>query len=244
MAGEESSAAPIVKRTNLSNMVFEAMKSRIFSGGYKEGSLLPTQDVLAKEFGVSRTVMRDAFHKLSSLGLVESQQGRGSFVKSSSAVTVMSSVMESFKMDEASVQDLMQARYYIEQIIVRLAATRVTDDELVYLKENVVQMEKAVLRGDIQGFATVDLEFHQKLGEISQNLVLHKLLTIIREMMKNFFDGFARTPGVVPRAVMFHQDICRALADRDPEAAERKMREHLADIMGNLEKNYKIKVVL
>jgi len=242
MAEAGGMVAPIVKRTNLSSMVFEEMKNRIFSGSYREGSILPTQDILAREFGVSRTVMRDAFHKLSSLGLVESQQGRGSFVRGSNPVTVMSSVMEAFKMDEASVQDLMQARYYIEQIIVRLAAVRVTDEEIVYLRHNVEAMEKAVLGGDLQSFSTIDLDFHQKLGDISQNLVLHRILTIIREMMKNFFDGFSKTPGVVPRAVMYHQDICRAMTERNPDLAERKMREHLADIIVNLEKNYGIKV--
>lgn len=234
----------LVKRTNLSNIVFEEMKKRIFAGTYKEGVILPTQDVLAKEFGVSRTVMRDAFHKLSSLGLVESQQGRGSFVRNSSAVNVMSSVLESFKMDEASIQDLMQARFYIEQIIARLAASKASEEELNYLRENVEAMEKAVLAGDLQTFVSVDLDFHQKLSEISQNLVLHKILSIIREMMKNFFDGFSKTPGVVPRAVMYHQDIYRALQERDADRAEQKMKEHLKDIIINLEKNYKIKVVI
>ncbi|MFA6506340.1 MAG: FadR/GntR family transcriptional regulator [Treponemataceae bacterium] len=235
---------PIVKRTNLSNIVFEEMKARIFSGTYKEGIILPTQDVLAKEFGVSRTVMRDAFHKLSSLGLVESQQGRGSFVRNSSAVTVMSSVLESFKMDEASIQDLMQARYYIEQVIVRLAASKASETELAFLKENLEAMEKAVAAGDLPLFASIDLDFHEKLSEMSRNVVLHKLLSIIREMMKKFFDGFSKTPGVVPRAVRYHQDIYKALQDKDADLAERKMKEHLKDIIINLEKNYKIRVII
>lgn len=235
---------PIVKRPSLSSMVFNEIKSRIFSGVYAQGSVLPTQDELAKEFGVSRTVMRDAFHKLSSLGLVESQQGRGSFVRNASPATVMTTVMEAFNMDEESVQDLMEARYHLEGIIVGLAALRVTDSDLEILAKNVDVMDDAVRRGDIPKFAAVDLEFHQKLAEISQNVVLTKILSLIRQMMKDFFDGFSKTPGVAPRAVDYHKEIYCALVARDAEAAERKMKEHLGDITANLNKNYHTSVHL
>ncbi len=236
------SNGPIVKRTNLSNMVFEEMKNRIFSGIYAQGSILPTQDDLAKEFGVSRTVMRDAFHKLSSLGLVESQQGRGSFVRFEGAVSVMSSVLESFNMNAETIQDLMEARYHLEKIIVGLAAERVTDADVEFLKRNVERMDAAVIAGDIPAFAAIDLEFHEKLGEISHNVVLTRILTMIREMMKNFFDGFRKTPGVAPRAVEYHKEIFAAVSRRDAAQAERKMQDHLGDIIANLKKSYDIKV--
>ena len=233
---------PIVKRTNLSNMVFEEMKSRIFSGAYEQGAILPTQDDLAKEFGVSRTVMRDAFHKLSSLGLVESQQGRGSFVRFEGAVSVMSSVLESFNMNAETIQDLMEARYHLEKIIVGLAAERVTEADIAFLKRNVELMDAAVIAGDIPSFASIDLEFHEKLGEISHNVVLTRILSMIREMMKNFFDGFSKTPGVAPRAVAYHKEIFSAVSERDVEQAERKMQDHLGDIIANLKKSYDIKI--
>jgi DNA-binding FadR family transcriptional regulator len=236
------SSGTVVKRTNLSNMVFEEMKSRIFSGKYEQSALLPTQDDLAKEFGVSRTVMRDAFHKLSSLGLVESQQGRGSFVRFSGAVSVMSTVLESFNMNAETIQDLMEARYHLERIIVGLAAARVTEADIEFLRKNVERMDAAVIAGDIPSFAAIDLEFHEKLGEISHNVVLTRILTMIREMMKNFFDGFSKTPGVAPRAVEYHKVIFRAIEERNVDEAERKMQEHLGDIIANLKKSYDIKV--
>jgi len=69
------------KRGNLAEMVFDAKKETILAGSFKQGECLPTQETLAKEFGVSRTVMREAFNKLSSLGLIKSFQGRGTFVQ-------------------------------------------------------------------------------------------------------------------------------------------------------------------
>jgi GntR family transcriptional repressor for pyruvate dehydrogenase complex len=225
-------------------MVFEEMKSRIFSGRYEQGSILPTQDELAKEFGVSRTVMRDAFHKLSSLGLVESQQGRGSFVRFEGAVSVMSSVLESFNMNAETIQDLMEARYHLEKLIVGLAAERVTAADIEFLRRNVERMDAAVVAGDIPAFAAIDLEFHEKLGEISHNVVLTRILTMIRGMMKNFFSGFSKTPGVAPRAVEYHKEIFAAIVSHDAAAAERKMQEHLGDIIENLKKKYDIKICI
>ena len=234
----------IARRTNLADMVFDKMKERILSGEYEQGRLLPTQEDLARAFGVSRTVMRDAFHKLSSLGLIEIRQGRGSSVRSTNPLSIMSSLLASFNMDAASIRDLMEARYYLEQCIIRLAAVRITEEDLDLLGANVDLMEKAVASGDIQAFAAIDLEFHEKLAEISQNQVLQRTLLVIRGMMKNFFDGFSKTPDVAPRAVGYHKEIYRALKARDPELAERKLREHLADISVNLKKSYGIEVLL
>ena len=214
------------------------------SGEYEREKLLPTQEELSARFGVSRTVMRDAFHKLSSLGLIEIRQGKGSFVRSANPLFIVSSILSAFRMDASWIQDLMEARYYIEQSIIRLAAVRITDEDLGILGENVEQMETAVAAGNIEAFARIDLDFHQKLAEFSRNKVLQRTLDAIREIMRNFFEGFSKTPGVAPQALEYHREIYRALRARDPESAERKLKEHLGDIIFNLKQNYNIDVLL
>jgi len=232
------------RRANLADTVFEKMKAGILSGEYEQGKLLPTQEALARHFGVSRTVMRDAFHKLSSLGLVEIRQGRGSSVRSTNPMSIMSSMLAAFNMDASSIRDLMEARYYLERCIIRLAAARIEDSDLDILGANVDLMDRTVKAGDIQAFAAIDLEFHEKLAEISGNKILQRTLVVIRGMMKNFFDGFSKTPGVAPRAVDYHKAIFAALRERDPDLAESMLKEHLGDIISNLKKNYDIDVVL
>ena len=57
-------------------MVFETLKEKILAGTFEDGDRLPPQEELCQNFGVSRTVLMGALHKLSSLGLIESYQGR------------------------------------------------------------------------------------------------------------------------------------------------------------------------
>jgi DNA-binding FadR family transcriptional regulator len=235
------------RRSNLADTVFESLKQKILHGDYQRDSLLPTQEELAREFGVSRTVMRDAFHKLSSLGFIEIRQGKGSFVRSAQPISIITSIplVQNFKMEAAWIQDLMEARYYLEQSIVRLAAARISREDIDYLKDNVGLMEAAVRDKDMPAFTAIDLLFHEKLAEACENKILMQTLNAIRGVMKNFFDGLSHIPGVAPHSLGFHREIFQAVNAKKPEAAAQAMKNHLNDICNNfLKKNYGIDILL
>ena len=67
-------------RQSLTSMLIEAVTERIQSGQYKRGDQLPTEKDLIEEFGVSRTVVREAIANLKASGLVSTHQGKGAFV--------------------------------------------------------------------------------------------------------------------------------------------------------------------
>lgn len=235
---EKSVLLPNFKRSNLVQMVFDALKENILTGKFKGGERLPTQEILARQFGVSRTVMREALNKLSSLGLIESQQGRGTFVCSPDAQTVMEPMFHAFLLDDASICELMEVRYYLEKIIARLAAKRITPVQIDALRENVLDMEQSVGARNLEMFAEKDLVFHLMLAEISANNILRRILTALREMMTKFFEDFSHTPGIAERSVRYHQKILQAILHKDPEEAERAMQEHILDIIAVLREKY------
>jgi DNA-binding FadR family transcriptional regulator len=105
-------------------------------------------------------------------------------------------------------------------------------------------MGAAVSSGDIPAFAAVDLVFHEKLAEVCGNKILQQTAGAIHGVMKNFFNGFSKTPGVAPRALAYHRDILAAVRSRNSDAASKAMKDHLADISINLKKNYRIVVFL
>ena len=231
---------PNFKRTNLVQMVFDALKENILTGQFHGGERLPTQDLLAQQFGVSRTVMREALNKLSSLGLIQSQQGRGTFVCSPDVQTVMEPMFTAFVLEEASICELMEVRYYLEAIIARLAAKRITPAQIGALRENVVAMEQAVHAKNLDQFVEKDLQFHFMLAEISENTLLARIITALREMMAKFFEDFSRTPHIAERSVNYHRKIFQALARKDSESAEREMQQHILDVIAVLREKYKI----
>jgi GntR family transcriptional repressor for pyruvate dehydrogenase complex len=223
-------------------MVFEALKENILTGKFRNGELLPTQETLAQQFGVSRTVMREALNKLSSLGLIESQQGRGTFVRSPNVRTVIEPMLSSLMLDETSTCELMETRYYLERIIVRLAAKHVNAQQTRELEEIVARMEQDFHAGNIEAFTQGDLAFHMKLAEVSKNRILKLIIEVIREMLFKFLENFNRVPGAAERAAKYHRKICEAVAQNDLDKAEYEMQQHIRDVMNTLHEEYKFTV--
>lgn len=231
-------AFPKVKRDNLVEMVFESLRSDIVSGELGDGERLPPQEELAEKFGVSRTVLREALNRLSSLGLIEAQQGRGTFVRSLSPGSAMRPMLSALLLDESSTRELIEARFHLERVAVRLAARRAGPTEVTELGSLVDRMEQHVAQGDLAGFAADDLAFHLTLSELTRNSILRKVLEAIREMLFRFLEEFNRIEGAPARAVAYHRRILEAVASRDPDQAEAEMTAHLRDVTRVVEERY------
>ena len=231
-------ALPSFKRNNLVQMVFDALKENILAGKFKEGDCLPTQELLAQQFGVSRTVMREALNKLSSLGLIESHQGRGTFIRSPDAKVVMEPMFHALMLDETSTRELIETRYYLEPIIARLAAKDAEPQQITALQELIGLMEQHYRHGDIEAFAREDLAFHLTLAECSKNSILQRILGIIRDMLLDFIVKLKRTPGTPEQAIADHKKILAAVIQKDPDLAEQAMQRHILDLINILRDEY------
>ena len=116
------------RRQSLTSMLIEAVTERIQSGQYKRGDQLPTEKDLIEEFGVSRTVVREAIANLKASGLVSTHQGKGAFV--------LDEGVRSFRISEdklALAEDVLEAlevRIAIESEAAALAARRRTTGQL------------------------------------------------------------------------------------------------------------------
>lgn len=227
-----------VKRDNLVGTVFEALRAEILSGKLKDGECLPPQEELAERFGVSRTVLREALNRLSSLGLIDAQQGRGTFVRSLSPSSAVKPILNALSLDEASTRELIEARFHLEKAAVRLAARRATADHVAGLKSILDSMVRHVDAGDLEGFSADDLAFHLALAEATGNRILRRVLETIREMMYRFLEEFNRIKGAPARALAYHEKILDAIADHDADKAEAEMAAHLLDVSRIVEEQY------
>ena len=233
---------PSFKRDNLVEMVFEALKRKILSRELKNGDRLPTQEELCRQFGVSRTVMMGSLHKLSSLGLITSQQGRGTFVRLPDTKTLLEPMFQALLLDKPSTRELIETRYYLERTIVRLAAKHIDAQQAQELQEIVTGMERDFQDGRIEAFSQGDLAFHMKLAESSRNSILGRFIEVIREMLAEFLEEFNQTPGAAERANAHHRRICDLVVRRDPDGAEKEMQLHIQDVMTILHDQYHLDV--
>jgi GntR family transcriptional repressor for pyruvate dehydrogenase complex len=235
---------PHFKRGNLVEMVFNAIKDEILSGKFKQGEKLHSQEFFCKELGVSRTVVREAWNKLASVGLIKTIHGHGSFVGQPDASNILDPICDVIQLDKNSTQELLESRFYLETIIVRLAAKRNSQSDIERLRKIVAQMELNAKKRNTKQTIRLDIEFHQAIADISQNMVLKRFLLTISKMIQSFLEDYTKIPGTSLRAVSYHKRIIKAVAKKDSDLAEAEMKEHLMDVINTLRENLNLNLDL
>jgi GntR family transcriptional regulator, transcriptional repressor for pyruvate dehydrogenase complex len=214
--------------SGLADQIVEDLKRRILDGGIAPGEKLPGENSLVEEFGVSRTVVREAVSRLQAAGLVETFQGRGSFVLEVPERTPGLREVRSHR----DVLDLMDFRIGVESEAAGLAAVRRTDHQLKGIERALDDFRRV---GDDPGRSVAaDFAFHLKVAVASGNRFYSDLIGELGPMMimlpRTRLDPAYEMsdPDHLTRVVHEHENILAAIARTDPEAARAAMRVHLS----------------
>ena len=212
----------------LSDRLAIQLGMQIESGDLAPGDRLPTEHQLAAAHGVSRTVVREAMHQLTSRALVVSRQGSGVFVAPTPEHQPLAfdhSVLESVQ----SVVHVVEVRRVLEGEIAALAAERATRAQIAQLRRALKSIDTAVAQGR-DGVAE-DLAFHRIIGEATGNpqfrLLLGFLEQYLREGMRITRGNEARRRDFMQAVQREHCAVLEAIAARDPAAARHHATEHI-----------------
>lgn len=216
------------ERTTVIDSIVAEIKEKIISGELKDGDVLASQDELARAMGVSRASLREAFNRLSLMGLVEMRQGSGTYIKTAKPQHFMNSLSSLLIMDQASAGELLQARLYVEAAAAALAAEKASDEDIERLGDLVNRMKRAADTEDGENFIALDAQFHMSIAESSKNRVLMKMVEVIGEILPHCIRSFRLSfPTRVPTALRYHESIYQAVKHRDPAAARQQMEGHI-----------------
>lgn len=194
--------------------VYEHIKSAILSGRIPPGERL-TEEYFAKTIGVSRTPVREAFHKLESEGLINPRKKRGFIVSRDS---------------REEVEELFELRSILEGYTLRLISQNISDETLGQLDQFIQNAEEALKRKKIEEVFKWNTRFHDMLHElISHKSRLYRLIVNIRKYVLRYRKDTLRYPDGGRRSVEGHKKIIMALRLRDPDLCERVMREHIQE---------------
>ena len=222
-------------RKRLVDNIISEIKDKIIQGELKDGDMLASQDELAKTMGVSRASLREALNRLELMGLIESKQGRGTFVRTVAHTDFMNPLTSFLAMDQESALDLLEARRYIEGAVASLAAENASEEDLEKLKQVLEQMEKASSPKDLKSFIAMDVQFHMLVAECSKNQVMAKIAEIIRDLLhqliQKFFDTVAsNVSDAMSRTITLHQNVYDAIWRGDAQSARKHMEIHITDV--------------
>jgi GntR family transcriptional repressor for pyruvate dehydrogenase complex len=202
----------------------QRIRARIQGAQLADGSFFMTEAQLAAEYGVSRTVTREAVSRLQALGILEGRKRKGLLVRHPDPLRLLSSSLPSLVASPDDWQELAQLRYALEVGAIELAIRTATDEQIERLGQITQQMEEA-LRQDTESPRSVglDLEFHAQILQMTGS----RLIAGMQQVLVQFFQiapHSERTAASAERIIWEHRELLNAIRDRDVERARAMIR--------------------
>ncbi|WP_442593407.1 FadR/GntR family transcriptional regulator [Parapusillimonas sp. JC17] len=209
----------------LADRVTAELMQRVRGGAYPLNTRLPTEPQLAAQFGVSRTVVREAISRLKSEGMVETRQGSGT--------VVLDTKRNAFRIDalggQLDVRAVQEVRCGLESEMAALAAARCTDAQIARIQRALRRIDDAVADGG-DGVAE-DMAFHAAIADAAKNPLLTSLLEFIGHALRDVITitrtHEARRLDFFRQVETEHAEIADAIAQRDVEGARRAALKHM-----------------
>ncbi|MBE7539265.1 MAG: FCD domain-containing protein [Opitutaceae bacterium] len=204
------------------------LADQIISRKLPEGSCLPSERVLAENFGASRTSVREALLSLQASGFIsmrEKARARVSRANNAVLFSQLTGSVQGLLAQPHGVADLQEARMLFECGLARYAARHASPKEVDRLA--VALAENRAVMGSPEEFAKTDLAFHTILAEIPRNPIFTAMNAALSEWLQEQRDAGIRLKGAIVRAYEGHEQVFRAIANHDSEAADLAMTEHL-----------------
>lgn len=200
----------------------------ISSDNLQPDDRLPTEQDLCEQLGVSRTVVREAIKVLVATGLVYTRRGSGLYVanKASSFAKTMLDALT--PVDPTQVINLYEFRFTLELPAARLAAERITPQELRQLREVVAFNIQSAETQQRQQFRESDAAFHRVVAEATHNPFLASTIASATHAQGWVFDIAAgRTQALLLSYAEQHAAILAAIQNGEADAAAQTMQTHL-----------------
>lgn len=184
----------------------------------------PTQPIdekaLARNPGWSPSLVREALARLEGEALVIHQRGRWQVSPAATSATM---------------REIFEVRTTLEGMCARLAADRITTEEIEGMKQLLKDFDRILREGDNTEVLAVDHKFHQRLYEASGNRFLARALEEMYSLIYRLSYFALDRMGSVRASVQEHHDIVSALQARDGRAAERTIQHHITHFQSMVE---------
>jgi GntR family transcriptional repressor for pyruvate dehydrogenase complex len=221
------------KPRGLAHGLVDSLGQRIRDGRLPAGAKLPTEAEIMDEFGVSRTVVREALSKLQAGGLVETRHGVGTFVAAGGGEANNFRIAPEQVATIREVVAVLELRIGLEAEAAALAAARRSEANLQAMREAIAGFGQAIASGT--DAVASDMQLHLEIARATQNQHFAELMTYLGTMLiPRARVNTARVAGegrreYLQRVHTEHESIVDAIASRDPDAARAAMRTHLSN---------------
>jgi DNA-binding FadR family transcriptional regulator len=208
---------------NVHGHTLDRLGAAIVAGRYAPGAGVPPEPMLCEEYGVSRTVVREAIKSLVAKGLVTTGPKVGTRVLPAEQWNWFDPDVVAWQgragFTREFLRDLQELRRVVEPAAVRLAATRATAQDIAGVEAAFAGMRAAVEEGG--DYVRHDLQFHQGLLRASHNRMVVQMSKAIGALLRTSFEISTSRPDGPANSLPLHRAVLDAVVGRQPQAAER-----------------------
>lgn len=217
-------------RVSLVDQVVSQIEHLIENGEWSVGKKLPPEMELMEEFDVSRNTLREAIHALVHAGLLETKQGSGTIVQSSSALEVAFNR----HIEKSDLIETLQVRLALEREAAEMAAKHRTDESLAELEACMEECQAAADENDIEEFVKADITFHKALVKATDNQLLQDLYAYMTDSLYASIRNIMIMDKPFNYDKAIHHDLLEAIRKQDVEGATKYVNEYINEFKQRL----------
>ena len=217
------------QRLSLTQQCVESMKQHILRGALQPGERLPTEQEWVEQLGVSRLVVREALQMLAGIGLIDVQQGRGTFLRDSAQISVFDQLTFGLDLQQLSYTDVFEARAMLDLAVLELCMLRADEQAIGSLETLLDEMRQA------NGGETAEelhRAFHRQLLHAASNPLIERVGLALLDTFWRIGDSmpeliYPSTHDHGYDAIECHTMLLEAIKERTLERSRELVAKHL-----------------
>ena len=216
-----------IRRISAPEAIVEHLLGRIRSGEFGPGDWLPSERLLQEQLGVGRLSLREALARLSALGIIRVDHGKGACIQTRIDKDVLiNALVPSFPArNPKTLQDLVEARALIEGELAAKAALHHTEDDIKRLGRILDEPGQAMM--DDRALAELDYAFHREIARIADNEFLTVMMEALSDHIRSFLLNYVRAYRDPTSVIDRHRPLLQAIVDGDPDCARDTAQRHI-----------------
>jgi len=216
----------LLKTARLSERVCEVLKKLINEEGFKSGDKFYSENKLTSKLQVSRSSVREAVRILEATGWVKVEHGKGIYIVNSSHQG-FESFTNWLKNNETDILEHFEVRLMIDPRAAAYAARKATPEDIHMMEGLCEEFSLQADQAPTEILIKIDEQFHAAIAKSTKNKTLSVLMnTMTRDLSEGWISSL-HVPDRIQKTVEEHRRIVESIKNRNPEAAERYMVEHL-----------------
>ena len=214
-----------VTKTKLHEQIVNQIQALIDNGRLKHGDQLPPERELATIFKVSRHSVREAIRILEQKRILKSRPGSGTYIILEDESSVVDFLARAINQEKNTISEIFQFRELLEPQIAGLAAQNAAAEDLSILQDILQRQQKEL--DDNAASKNLDQDFHRAIARATGNSVLLQVVELLDHIFLKSPHTYSQSPQRNRLSLKGHQEILKAVRNKDPRTARKLMAGHL-----------------